>query len=350
MHWFIVPDLDGPISGGTRFNRLLLEALVESGWPARVLPLQDARPVLACAEATDCFWVDSLYIDQVPALVHTAGGVARVGLLLHYLPSLVARPDGPLGVAETVALDVVDAFLVPSAFMHDVVRRCTRAGRPIVQVEPGRPRQPARSLPVPSPVRAVMVANLLPGKGVAALLTDLSDRLLPADVFQLTIIGGSSLDSGYARRCLTLAEHPALAARVHFTGALPAEETLSRMAGSNLLASASVMESYGMALAEARTLGLPVVAVAGGNVATLVSPASGGEVVADARALGAACVALARDPGQHQARWARAYQNALPAWSWRRVAQTFMVQVSAWVKHAAGSGPEKGAWHDGGPA
>src|SRR5665811_420432 len=111
MHWFIVPDLDGPISGGTQYNRNLLAALVKSDFAVRVLPVREADPVLAGAEARDCFWVDSLYLDRVSALVAKASGAARVGLLLHYLPSLVARPDGPLSASELEALDAADAFV-----------------------------------------------------------------------------------------------------------------------------------------------------------------------------------------------------------------------------------------------
>jgi glycosyltransferase involved in cell wall biosynthesis len=95
------------------------------------------------------------------------------------------------------------------------------------------------------------------------------------------------------------------------------------IAESDLVLSASSMESFGIVLAEARTLGVPIIARAGGNVANLVGAESGGELVPDAAGVAAACVALARNPAELAARRVRARKHALSPRSWRDTAVDF---------------------------
>jgi glycosyltransferase involved in cell wall biosynthesis len=106
------------------------------------------------------------------------------------------------------------------------------------------------------------------------------------------------------------------------------------MAASNLFVSASIMESFGMALAEARTLGLPIVARAGGNVATLVHGGCGGELVTDPSELAAACLRLCRDAGEHRRRLAMARATALPPRPWSEVGREFKLKTARLVAGA----------------
>jgi glycosyltransferase involved in cell wall biosynthesis len=332
MHWFIVPDLDGPITGGTLFNRMLIEALRESGTVCNILSLATAPAVLTRVAPRDTFWVDSLYLDAFSGLVRAAAGTVPVALIAHYLPSLIVHGGGTspadLTRAEAETLRVAAGFLVPSPFMRHIVERFAGAERPIVHVEPGRLARGCVAPPAP-PMRAVMVANLVPGKGVDRFLRCLAGELLATDDFHLTIVGGSAFDPAYAERCRRLGADRRFDNRVVFEGVLSPAQTIARMETSNILISSSVMESYGMALAEARTLGLPIVAVDGGNVAALVAPQSGGEVVSNAEDLVMACLALARHPVEHRLRIERARAHALPARPWTLAAQDFVAQAAA---------------------
>ncbi len=332
MHWFIVPDLDGPITGGTLFNRMLIEALRESFTVCNVLPLARATAVLARAAPGDTFWVDTLHLDAFPDLVRAAPATVPVASIMHYLPSLIVHGDGmrpaDLTRAEAEALRVAAGFLVPSPLMRHIVERFAGAQCPIVHVEPGRLAQGCAALPFP-PVRAVLVANLVPGKGVEPFLHYLARELLATDDFHLTIVGTSALDPACAERCRRLGADRRLDGRVVFEGGLSPVETMARMETSNILISSSVMESYGMALAEARTLGLPIVAIDGGNVAALVAARAGGEVVSNAKDLVMACLSLARDPAEHRLRIERARVHALPPRPWTLAARDFVAQVAA---------------------
>lgn len=331
MHWFIVPSLDGPISGGTLYNRMLMAALRTAHGQSNWLPLDRAAEASSQATAEAYYWVDSLYLEALPALARMENPDARLGLIVHYLPSLIGGGEGigPQDVTpvEAAALQAATAFLVPSSFMRGMVRRLAGADSPILCVEPGCSASLSLSVPEP-PVRALMVANLVPGKGVAELLASLASQIRATDALDLAIAGGARHDPRYANQCHALATDARLRGRVRFLGELTPEQTQAHMAASNLLVSASTMESFGMALAEARTVGVPILARRGGHVATLVSGDWGGELFLDTADLVAAFLMLCRTPTEHRRRTQLARARALPARPWSLAAREFTAQVA----------------------
>jgi glycosyltransferase involved in cell wall biosynthesis len=330
MQWFIVPRLDGAISGGTLYNRLLIAGLKDSGCACDVLPIDQAKAVLAKAHGNDGFWVDSLYLDRLPLLARAARPGTRLGLIVHYLPSLISRGEG-IGAAdltptEAAALRTAAMFLVPSPFMGGIVRRLVGSARPVLQIESGRPLAALVSLPGP-PLRTLMVANLVAGKGVERFLPSLAEQIREADDLCVSIVGGSEHDPAHAERCHDRQKDPRLRGRVRFLGELPHHETLQEMAASNLLVSCSHMESYGMALMEARVLGVPILAQDGGHVAAMVERDSGGELFADTDDLVATMLRLGRDPVEHLRRMKLARAGAWPARPWSAAAREFILLV-----------------------
>ena len=329
---FVAPDLSGPVTGGTLFNRMLIGALKRIGWSCSVVAPSDAPATLSRADGEDDIWIDTLYLDDFATLSAQAGAGVRVGLLAHYLPSLVRLGDGlcanELSSAEAHAFASAHIFLVPSAFMRATVARLTATRLPIVCVEPGHLAQKGDVIAGP-PVRAALVANLLPGKGIEPFLTTLAARIKDSDTFHLSIVGGASFDPKYADRCTALGQDSRLRGRVRFLGALSPLETVRSMADCNLALSTSTMESYGMAIAEARTLGLPIVARAGGNVGRLVEASSGGEVVGSADELAESFLVVCRDEGEHARRLCLARAHALPPRSWTDAALDFEAQMVA---------------------
>ena len=329
MHWFIVPSLDGPVSGGTLYNRLLMAALRETQCPCRLLPLEHAASALPRATTDDFYWVDSLYLEDLPALARLVNPDASLGLIVHYLPSLIAGGESigsqEVTPVEAAALQTAAAFLVPSPFMRGVVRRLAGTERPVLCVEPGCLASLSLSVPEP-PVRAVMVANLVPGKGVEEFQASLAGQIRETDALDLAIVGGAKHDPRYAKGCHALAKDARLRGRIRFLGELSPAQTQAQMAVSNLLVSASTMESYGMALAEARTVGLPILARRGGHVATLVSGDGGGELFMTTDDLVAACLMLCRSPTEHRRRMQLARARVLPGRPWSMAAREFTAQ------------------------
>src|SRR5688500_18440613 len=126
---FIVPDLDGPISGGTLYNRELVTALRAAGADCAALELNQAASALA-RDQSALFWLDSLFLAALPELAPVAPG--RIGLITHYLPSLLDHGEGlapaDLDAEERFALEHAARFLVPSEFMQQLLERLGARG------------------------------------------------------------------------------------------------------------------------------------------------------------------------------------------------------------------------------
>jgi len=331
-HRFIVPDTEGPVTGGTLFNRCLLRALVELGEDACAVG-DEPRDVTLNAPKPTRFWVDSLCMDELPRLCESSPARHRVGLIVHYLPSLLeqAQPTRmTLSSQERKVLDAAHGLLVTSNYMAELVHTLTPSQCPIVVVEPGRVVSGrARVRSRTSALSAIMIANLLPNKGVLPFLRELSARVQPADDFRLSIVGNREIAPDYARECerICCASEP-LGERVQLLGASSPERVVEWLTCSQVLISASVSESYGMALAEARTLGIAVLALLGGNVAHLVQSAAGGELVSSHAALASAFLRLCRTPAELDRRAGLAQLHALAPRSWAQAASDYLRQLT----------------------
>ena len=307
----VVPALDGPVTGGTRFNAELVAALRRAGHDVVVgeVPSGDGMA-----------WVDTLFMDRVAAWAKRG----PVGLLTHWLPSLVrVGPDvafAALEPAEQGALRSAAAFVVPSPFMREALQRLGVRPEQIGIVEPGSEGEVVERVPG-RPLRVVLVGNVTEGKGVVELLT----ALRGVEGVALRVVGSLSMDRAYAERVRAAA----VGLDVTFEGAVPHGRCLSIVAGSDVLVSASRMESYGMAIADARACGVPVVARAGGNVGELVDARTGGEVVADVAGVGEVLGQLASDRTEVERRTGLARANRRRR-SWDETAADFVGFARRW--------------------
>src|SRR6185312_8082783 len=82
-------------------------------------------------------WVDSLYLDAFPQLQQNG---RRLGLLLHYLPSLLTTPalrsKSELTAVERDALACADIIMTPGAFLQRLVTQIV-PDKPCICVTPG---------------------------------------------------------------------------------------------------------------------------------------------------------------------------------------------------------------------
>ena len=334
-HCFVVPALDGPVTGGTLYNRELGAALAGAGCPIAVCELGGAELRRLLSEARRV-WVDSLYTGALPELKRAAS--CPVSLIVHYSPTMVTlgrvATASEISATEQRALCAADAFLVTSDFMREALEPLVATPQSIFVVSPGCRARLAPALPhSPRGLRALLVGNVVPGKGIEPFLRGLAESLRDGDQLRLSIIGGLDADRSYAERCQRLVcESPALSGRVTWRGALSPEQTLAELSDAELLISASVMESYGMALAEARVTGVPILARSGGNVALHVDERAGGELVRSTSELVAACLELARAPARARERIDSARRHALPARSWSEAARELLDQLASLEK------------------
>jgi glycosyltransferase involved in cell wall biosynthesis/phosphatidylglycerophosphate synthase len=264
--------------------------------------VEDAVRALSTGSA-DSYWVDTLHLDAVPELARANVADARIGLVVHYLPSIVPSKEvSPVLLrAERAALETAGVFLATSQYTSRVLRDLGVPPERIFVIEPGvlTDRVAKERSGSASELRAIVVANLLQPKGVRELLEALSARLPHELPFRLSVVGSLAMDVEYARSCGELVDAvPSLARRVDFLGSLPHDAVVSELRRSDVLVSASTMESYGMALAESRAVGVPIVAMRGGNVENLVGRASGGALFDDVTALVTDLVRLATDENE----------------------------------------------------
>jgi hypothetical protein len=319
---FVTPPLEGPATGGTLYNQQLLAALTSLGVAVRRSALEATA---ACMQSwrPDQVWVDSLYLASVPELARAAMDT-RVGLLLHYLPSLLAEPPpdsfAALHPHEQQALLTADLCIVPSSSFLALLQRwlpdkrfsCASPG--IAELE--LPLTAARDL------GCTMVCNVTENKGVLPFLAALHAHATPNDAFRLEIVGRLDFEPAYAKACQTITAAIG-GERVRHLGGLEPQQVRERVARSRLFVSASRMESYGMALAEARALGTPILAHAGGHVAAHVDAAAGGELCLSTDALAQAFLQLMRDPAELDRRLLLAAARCTTR-SWEQTARDFL--------------------------
>lgn len=330
-HTFITPDLKGPPTGGTLVNAAFIDALNRAGVSTRQCQLNHRTTSVVDGKA-EIYWVDSLYLDAVPTLRAQSPG-ARLNVILHYLPSLVSHATDPGGPAheltstERQALDAASAFLVTSGYMQRLLLRLDVGTRPVLCVEPGVDVAPVFGRSKSTTLHALMLCNVTEGKGVLELISALALRVLPDDAFELQIAGRVDMSPHYAERCASeIAAHPELENRVRLLGGVAHDQALTLLGRACLLVSASRMESYGMALAEARAAGVPIVARAGGHTAAHVRAETGGSMLADETAIAIRLLELVREPLQLAAVQERA-RGAILVRSWDDAAAELLAQL-----------------------
>jgi glycosyltransferase involved in cell wall biosynthesis len=237
-------------------------------------------------------------------------------LIVHHLPSLEPdlAPGDPAREIERAALTRFDGFLATSPFTADwLAARGLDRGR-ILTVVPAladlgqqlggvaRTGDSDRDTDVAddaTAVRGLLVGNLIPRKSVRELLAALAAGLRPDDPLSLEIVGRDDIDPAYAAACARLAgEHPALRARVTLGGAVPHQRMPEIYRRANLFISASRMETFGMALQEARGQGLPILALDAGYARQHFTDGESGVLCESLDALVAQLLALAREPAR----------------------------------------------------
>jgi glycosyltransferase involved in cell wall biosynthesis len=150
-----------------------------------------------------------------------------------------------------------------------------------------------RFVPRPAPFHFVFLGNLLARKGVADLLHALADPALARLAWQLTIAGGGD-SAGFQR----IAALRGLSNRVRFAGWLDRAQASHLLACADALVLPSYHEALPLVLAEAASLGVPLITTPVGAIPELFEDGETALFVppGDRRALAAAMHRLAASP------------------------------------------------------
>lgn len=334
---FVIPgSLDTP-TGGYRYDRQVVAGLRGAGHRVDLLTLGESFPQPDAATLISSYRA----IANLPAAPVVIDGLALGALpeIGRHLPAhapLIALVHHPLALESGLAPELADALRASerqalAAARHVVVSSPATAG---ILVSDYGLSQDRISVAVPGvedaplaagsakqsdgdrTVQLLSVGSVIFRKGhdllVAALapLADLS--------WHLTIVGDATRDKTAADALQAAIRRHGLEARVTLAGALSEDDLAARYHGADLFVLASRYEGYGMVFSEALAHGLPIVATAVGEAATLLPQAAGKLTPPeDAAAMTAALRPMIADPAA-RALAAKAAQEArarLPRWS-----------------------------------
>lgn len=334
---FVLPVGSELASGGNVYNAELLRALAAleaagaAGAPhVRALaPADFTRRISAGGAGVYC--VDTLNFREALVLAKKTPA-QRALLVVHHLPSLEPGilPEDRALALEREALPLFDAYLATSPFTADLLARRGIARERILTVEPGLPAVRLEPIVPEPPFRALLVGNLIRRKGVLELLHALGTTAAATDAFEIDVVGRADLDPDYAiniGRLITTV--PALTQRVHWHAPVPYGEMGAFYANAHVFLSAASMETYGMALAEARAHGLPILALDGGHARHHFKDGDDGRLFDSVRALAAGFLTLVREPNALASLFERARRSAAPGPStWERSARRFIAELT----------------------
>ncbi len=292
--WFLLPEgFDDPVrvSGGNVYDGRVRDGLQQLGWSPRVAAVSDAastEAALASIPRGSIALVDGLVAGWAPSAVEDASRRVAVVILAHMVSAAFPATTQQAVRDESRALRAAARVIVTSEWTAAELARRELVDPALVTVAvPG-------SVDGSAGLRAVDHRELLcvgvvsAHKGQDVLLRALA--ALPDDGWSCTLAGSRTTDPGFADRISADAER--FGGRVRMPGVLGEADLDSAYARAGLLVAPSRTESYGMAIADARRRGLPVIASAVGGIPEAV--AGGGALLVKNGDAGALSLALHR--------------------------------------------------------
>lgn len=310
-----------------------MAAAPSHGCSMRAVRVGGLRGVLTLPHA-DIVVVDSLVAWRAAVGVRRRGRPPAVALV-HQRPGgtdgrrVLRALRGRLDVATYRACDLV--VTTGPALAADLARRGVAR---VEVVEPGcdlPPATPGAPLRGVRRIGLISVANWLPNKGILDLL-DAVERL-PDDAVDLHLVGRTDADPAYAREVRSRIDRPSLRGRVIVHGALPSAQVAAFVAAADALVFPSRVEAYGMVVAEALALGVPVVGWRTPHLEALVTHGVDGLLADpfDVDELARSIARLATDDGllARVTAGARIRGESLPRWS--STTTRFFELLDEWV-------------------
>ncbi len=308
---FVIYGSEQQLTGGYIYDRRIIEALRERGDEVDLLRL-DRHPLLlsrlpssrrqlanALQESSGYDWI---IVDE---LVHPLAAPAvsrwkrrlppdsqrpRIALLVHLLAVVLERKGFRERFHrryERMLIEASDLVIANSDTTAANIRDLAAGAPRIVVCRPGKDapgqeradlrlkerQERYRNQPAASrEVRLLIAGTLVAHKGHHYLIQALAGlKSLP---WRLVIAGNPEADPRYTRKIRQLVEKSSLRDRVTFTGALPVEQMEETYLRTDLFLFPTAYESYGMALAEAITYGIPFVAFDVGAVREIAPSAA----------------------------------------------------------------------------
>lgn len=326
---FLVPEgIDDParVSGGNVYDRRVRDGLRERGWRVSTVEVKDAADATSAlgglrSDAT--VLVDGLVALWAADEVAAAARRLRIAALAHMVAGAFADASAATVSAERRALAAAQRVIVTSRWTGaEIERRGLVAPERVTVAVPGVDVAGVDGAGVgnaageePADDRTLLCVGVVaPHKGQDTLLAALSR--LPQRDWACTIAGSTNTFRDFASSIARDAQR--FAGTVRLTGVLGGSELAAEYRRCALLVAPSRVESSGMAIAEARSHGMPVVAASVGGIPDTV--AGGGAILVppdDPAALATALDRWMSDPvlRRRLRAEARAARAGLPTWA-----------------------------------
>ena len=339
----VVPGRLDARTGGSIYDRRIVEGLRQRGWFVEVLELDESFPfptsaalahvdrAFAAVRAGTIAIVDSLALGAMPDLVMREASRLPIVALVHQPLATVVGLDIDTSVhfenAERRALGAAALVIVTGRTTLGLIARYELAPDRVVVVEPGTDSAPlargsdgeragaGSNAGRTRPLELLSVATVHRGKGHELLLTALA--AVPCQAWRLTCAGSLTADPETVDRVRAVVTRLGLEERVALVGDLDGPALARCYDAADVFVLATRQETYGMAVAEALACGLPVVATLTGAIPDLVGDGAGLLVpVGDTPALVEAlsCVLDDADLRASLAESARRVRHRLPTW------------------------------------
>ncbi|MEM9832789.1 MAG: glycosyltransferase family 4 protein [Bacteroidota bacterium] len=335
--YFVLPEERRQPSGGNIYNERIIQALQQVGQSVEIISAID-YPQAVRRDQEGVYWVDTLILESIREVLSLQPSRAHSLLIVHHLESLAPAQnqsaEKPLA-QETPFLLWFQGFLATSTFTRDYLRQ-RGLSQPIIIAEPGidNPNLAISDRDTET-VRALMVANLVERKGALPWLQWLADSVQSSDYFFLTIVGRTNIEPNYAQACINLVKkHPLLESLVNFLGSQPPSRMSRFYEEANLFISTAQMETFGMALQEARLYRLPILTLDGGYSARHIAPGETGYVFNDIASLGDFFLDAVQKPQKFATLYERAQQPSLSYPSWADTARSLVQQFDQLFRYA----------------
>lgn len=328
---FVVPGDINARTGGYEYDRRMIDALRGRNWAVTLCQLDDGFPqpspaTRARAAATlhgiadgSVVVIDGLALGVLPDEAIAEKIRLRIVALVHHPLAMETGMDAAtvswLRASEQRALTAARRVIVTSPA---TARTLTQYGVPTADISvvvPGTDRAGLAAGSGGGAVELLCVGSIVPRKGhellvrALATLKDLS--------WHLTCAGSLDRDPAASGALLALVKSEGLERRVECVGELPEPELAARYARADVFVLPTLYEGYGMAVAEAVSHGLPVVASDTGGIAEVLAGEAGIALPpGDLHALTSALRRVVSDPATRTALAAGAarVRDRLPSW------------------------------------
>ena len=309
----LVPGPLDAMTGGSIYDRRIVEGLRSQGWGISVQELDssfpeptarardDAASTLAALPDHEIVVIDGLAFGAMPDVLGLHAARLKLVALVHMpLAQQYGLDDAAVRRRESdeaCALRYARAVVATGRSTVVALAEMGQHAPKVVLVEPGSDPAPLASGSGGGVPKLLCVAAVVPGKGHEGLLRALATIRAG---WTLTCVGSLRRDPVAAGNLLRLATTLALEDRVAFAGELDGDSLATEYDGADVFVLNTFRETFGMAVSEAIARGLPVISSRTGAIPEIVG--RGGLLIepGDGTALAAALSAAVNDADARQ--------------------------------------------------